>query len=254
MLILISSSKTQDFTKQSNIKSCTFSVFLNESQKLIELLKKIKRAQLVKILKISDNLYKPIKDKINFWNISHPENKSKAAVLAFKGEAYKNINAAKFTSTDFEFISKHLRILSGLYGLLRPVDYIMPHRLEMKTSIENEFGNNLYKFWSKKITSEINKICKENEIKTIINLASKEYFKVIDKKKLNLKTINIVFLQNKKGILVSSGILSKQARGLMVNYIVKNRITDYKELKQFNLNGYSFQNSFSSEKEFVYAK
>lgn len=254
MLIVISPSKTQDFSKSFESKTHTIPVFLKESQELINLLKTYKLAELLTLLKVSKPLAELNYKRIKNWDVLHPEKKSKTAILAFKGEAFENLKAHVFTTSDFEFSSHHIRILSGLYGLLRPLDYIMPHRLEMGTNISNSSGKNLYKFWSEKITFELNRIAKENNFKTLLNLASSEYFKVINSKTLNFDIVNVTFMQKHNNEYKSLGIFSKKARGKMVNFIVKNRITQMSDLEQFNVGGYVFNPILSSKEEMVYTR
>lgn len=254
MLIVISPSKTQDFTKNVESKTHTIPAFLKESQELITFLKACNLQEIIKLLKVNKAIAQLNIRKIKNWEISHPCKKSKTAILTFKGEAYKNIKAHSFTTSDFEFLSRHVRILSGLYGLLRPLDYIMPYRLEMNTNINNEYGRNLYKFWSKKITVELNKIAKENNFTTLVNLASSEYYKVINSKLLSIKPVNVTFMQQQNGSFKTLGIFSKKARGLMINFIVKNRISQISDLKLFNIEGYTFNYKLSSEHEMVYTR
>lgn len=254
MLIVISPSKTQDFSKSFESKTHTIPVFLKESQELITILKTYKLTDLLHLLKVNKSLAELNYKRIKNWDILHPEKKSKTAVLAFKGGAFKNLKAHTFTTSDFEFSSLHIRILSGLYGLLRPLDYIMPHRLEMGTNISNFYGKNLYKFWNEKITFELNRIAKENNFKTLINLASGEYFKAINTKSIDIKVVNITFMQQQNGAYKVLGVFSKKARGKMVNFIVKNRIIELSELKLFNNDGYVFNPKLSSEQEMVYTR
>ncbi len=254
MLFVISPSKTQNFNKNFESKTHTIPVFLKESQELITVLRSYKLLELKKLLKVSDSLAELNYKRIKKWEISHPEKKSKTAILAFKGEAFENLKTHAFTTSDFEFLNHHIRIFSGLYGLLRPLDYIMPYRLEMKTNLNNSYGKNLYKFWSKKITLELNKLAKENNFKTLINLASGEYFKAIDCNLLDINIINLTFMQQQTGNYKSLGIFSKKARGEMVNFIVKNRVIELSELKLFNKNGYVFNSTLSSDCEMVYTR
>lgn len=254
MLIVISPSKTQDFSKSFESKTHTIPVFLKESQELITLLKTYNLIDLLTLLKVSKLLAELNHKRIKNWDILHPEKKSKTAILAFKGDAFENLKAHTFTSSDFEFSSRHIRILSGLYGLLRPLDYIMPHRLEMGTNISNCCGKNLYKFWNEKITFELNRIAKENNFKTLLNLASNEYFKVVDSKMLDINVVNVMFMQKQNNEYKTLGIFAKKARGKMVNFIVKNRIVKLSELKLFNNEGYVFNPKLSSELEMVYTR
>lgn len=254
MLVVISPSKTLDFSKQFENKSHTIPVFLKETEELVQKLRLFSIKDLMKLLKISEPIAEESFNRFVNWDVCHPAEKSKIAILAFKGEAYENLKATSFTTSDFEFASRHLRILSGLYGLLRPLDYVMPYRLEMGTRFQNSCGKDLYKYWKSKVTYEINKLTKENNLKTIINLASSEYFKVINEKQIEVPIINIVFKQKVDGEFKTMGVHSKRARGMMANFIVKNRISQPEELMQFIADGYTYNEAFSLEKEWVYTR
>ncbi len=254
MLVVISPSKTLDFSKQFDNKSHTIPVFLKESEELVLRLRKFSKQELMKLLRISETIAEENFKRFAKWDVCHPAEKSKIAILAFKGEAYENLKASTFTTSDFEFTSRHLRILSGLYGLLRPLDFVMPYRLEMGTRFENSSGKDLYKYWKSKVTYEINKLSKENNLKTIINLASSEYFKVINETQIELPIINIVFKQEVDGEFKTMGVYSKRARGMMANFIVKNRISQPEELIQFIADGYKYNTLLSTPKDWVYTR
>ena len=254
MLVVISPSKTLDFSKHFENKSHTIPVFLKESEELVKRLRMFSKEDLMKLLKISEPIAEENFKRFVNWDLCHPAEKSRIAILAFKGEAYENLKASTFTTSDFEFVSRHLRILSGLYGLLRPLDYVMPYRLEMGTKFENSSGKDLYKYWRSKVTYEINKLVNENHFKTIINLASSEYFKVINEKQIEVPIINITFKQDVDGEFKTMGVYSKRARGIMANFIVKNRITQPEELIQFIADGYQYSSQLSSEKDWVYTR
>jgi len=253
MLIVISSSKTLDFSKCFGNKSHTIPVFLKESEELISILRQFSIEELTNLLKISKPLAELNYKRFIKWDVAHPEKKSKIAILAFKGDTYKSLNANSFTTSDLEFASQHLRILSGLYGLLRPLDFIMPYRLEMTTNLKNNYCKALYKFWKLKINYELNKIVKENNFKIIINITSGEYFKVIDKL-FNLPVLNITFKQKYYDIYKTKAAFSKKARGMMLNFIIKNRISKIDEIKSFNKDGYVFNPLFSTDSEWVYTR
>ena len=170
--------------------------------------------------------------------------------LAFKGDVYNGINASSLSVKDLEFAQKNVRMLSGLYGVLRPLDLIQPYRLEMGTKLSNAQGNNLYDYWG----SGISEVLNEDEEKLIVNLASSEYFKAIDKKILKAQILDIVFKEKKNDAYKVIGIYAKRARGLMVNYIIRNRITDPKALKNFSDEGYQYDETLSSDSSWVYIR
>jgi uncharacterized protein len=250
MLIIVSSSKSLDFSKSLSVKSPTIPVFIKESEELIEIVRQYSVEELMKLMKIS----KPIAE-INYSRYKYTQpSLSKIALLAYKGDVFENIKAGTLTASDFEFANCYLKIISGLYGLLRPLDLIMPYRLEMGTKLKNSQGNNLYHFWKQKITYELNKSLNEKNLNIILNLASNEYFKAIDEKQLVKPVLNISFKQKQSGSYKNIGLYSKKARGLMVNFIIKNRITKLSDLKAFCEEDYVFNHRFSDEKEWVYTR
>jgi len=254
MLIVISSSKTLDFSKSLATKSHTIPVFINESEELVGIIRQFSVVELMKLLRISKSMAETNYNRYKKWNASTKPNTSKIALLTFKGEVFENIKAGSLTASDFEFANRHLKIISGLYGLLRPLDYMLPYRLEMGTKLLNNEGNNLYDFWKNRITYELNKSLSEKNHNVILNLASNEYFKVIDQNKLQKPVLNISFIQKQSGSYKNIGIYSKKARGHMVNFIIKNRITKTNDLKAFCEDGYLFNSHFSNEKEWVFTR
>jgi hypothetical protein len=254
MLVVVSSSKTLDFTKSHNIKSHTIPVFIKESEELVGIIREFSIAELMKLMKVSKPMAEINYNRFKKWKATAKPDASKVALLAFKGDVYENIKSGSLTVSDCEFTNRHFRILSGLYGLLRPLDLILPYRLEMGTRLINNEGNNLYQFWKQKITYELNKTLSENNLGIILNLASNEYFKAIDESRLKKPVLNILFKQKQSGTYKSIGLSSKKARGYLVNFIVKNRITKPIDLKAFCEDGYVFNSHFSNEKEWVYTR
>ncbi|MDG2354087.1 MAG: peroxide stress protein YaaA [Gammaproteobacteria bacterium] len=249
MLAVISPSKTQDFDP------IQFGVFtqtrqIEQSQILVDLLKSKTQDDIANLMSISDKLSKLNFDRFQTFGTPFTLNNAKQALLAFKGDVYNGIDAPSLSSDDLEFAQDHLRMLSGLYGVIRPLDLIQPYRLEMGTKLKNSQGKNLYEFWSDKISSVLN----EDESEVIINLASNEYFKGIDKKSLNAKIINIAFKELKNDAYKIIGIYAKRARGLMVNYMIKNRLTEPESLKSFNIEGYQFRQDMSDESTWVFTR
>ena len=171
-------------------------------------------------------------------------------MFAFKGDVYSGIDAGCLTTDDLSFAQDNLRILSGLYGVIRPLDLIQGYRLEMSTKLANAKGNNLYHFWGDKISKVLN----SDESDVIINLASNEYFKGIDKKSLDAKIINITFKEYKVDKYKIVGIYAKRARGAMVNFIITNRLTNPESLKLFDVGGYVFRDEFSDESNFIFTR
>ena len=249
MLAIISPSKTQDFSS-CDINSFTQTRQLDHTQELVNILRNKTQRQISKIMSLSDKLSKLNFDRFQAFKTSFSLDNSKQALLAFKGDVYNGINASSFSLKDLDFAQKNVRMLSGLYGVLRPLDLIQPYRLEMGTKLSNAQGNNLYDFWG----SDISKILNEDEKKLIVNLASNEYFKAIDKKILKAQILDIVFKEKKKDTYKVIGIYAKRARGLMINYIIRKRLTDAEALKDFSDEGYRFDNDLSSESSWVFLR
>ena len=249
MLAVISPSKTQDFSS-SNVDVFTKTRQIEQSQILIDLLKTKTQSEIASLMSISDKLSKLNFDRFQAFSTPFTLSNAKQALLAFKGDVYNGIDAPSLSSDDLEFAQQHLRMLSGLYGVIRPLDLIQAYRLEMGTKLKNSQGKNLYEFWGDQISNILN----EDESEVIINLASNEYFKGIDKKSLNAKIINIAFKELKNDTYKIIGIYAKRARGLMVNYMIKNRLTDPELLKNFNVEGYQFRQAMSDDLTWVFTR
>ncbi|WXU00199.1 MAG: Peroxide stress resistance protein YaaA [Catillopecten margaritatus gill symbiont] len=249
MLAVISPSKTQDFNP-SNISTYTHTRQLDESQALIDILKTQSQEDIAKLMSISEKLAVLNYNRFQTFKTPFTLTNAKQALLAFKGDVYNGIDAPSLNAEDLQFAQATLRMLSGLYGVIRPLDLIAPYRLEMGTRLVNPKGKNLYEFWGDKISTVLNQ--DENEV--IINLASNEYFKGIDKKALNAKIINIAFKERKNEQYKIIGIHAKRARGLMVNYMIKNRLTNPESLKAFDIEGYQFKPDLSEELTWVFTR
>ncbi len=250
MLILISPAKTLDYSVP-NFKEFTQPDFQQDVKSLIQVMKKKSAKEIAELMHVSDSLATLNEERFKtFQKDFNPEN-SKQALLAFKGDVYTRIDVDNYTSEDFDFAQNHLRILSGLYGLLKPLDLIQPYRLEMGTRLENKKGKNLYEFWDKKIAKAINEAAKKQPI---VNLASQEYFKAVDQKTLKSPLINIHFKEFKDDNYQIIGFFAKQARGMMTNFAIKNRITNPEDLKTFNEDRYEYSEKLSSSKEWVYVR
>ena len=254
MILVLSPSKTQDFNGKPCISTHTLPEFLPESEKLIKELRKYPAGKISTLMDISDKLatlnvqrYKDFKPPFT------PAN-ARQALLAFKGDVYEPIEVDSYTGGDFAFAQKHIRILSGLYGLLRPLDLIQPYRLEMGTRLPNARGKDLYAFWGDSITQSLNQALAPDKNRILINLASEEYFKAVMPAKLEGKLINIIFKENQKGKLKVIGLFAKKARGLMANFIVKNRIVAKDGLKSFKESGYRFEPKFSAMQQYVFVR
>lgn len=248
MLALISPAKTLDFSPIDGEFSTP--QMLDDTFKLVENLKQKSVGEIQKLMKLSDKLAQLNYQRYQDFSKDFTTQNSKAAIFAFRGDVYTGLDADNLSSDDIDFATNHMRMLSGLYGLLKPLDLIQPYRLEMGTKLQvNEFKN-LYQFWGSKISEEINKI----ERDFVINLASNEYFKAVDKKALKSQIINIDFKENKNGEYKIIGIYAKKARGLMLNFMLKNRFTNPQDLKKFTIDNYAFSQELSSQFHWVFTR
>lgn len=248
MLIVLSPAKSLDFSSNFKCSTATKPIFQNETSQLVNHLKKLTIDNLQELMSISAKL-----GELNYQRFQDfQKNPERQAILAFDGDVYAGIDKKNYNENDFNFVQKHLVILSGLYGLLRPLDSIKPYRLEMGTNFKNVnfFIKNLYEFWSEKITQEINK----NPAKIIVNLASQEYFSALNSSKINKKIIEITFQEKKNDILKTIGINSKKARGLMTNFAIKNKISNPRNLQDFCEENYQFDSSLSNSEKWFFIR
>ncbi len=252
MIIVISPSKTQDFSQRKYNFTCTEPKFHNEIIELIKVLKKTSIDELKSLMNISENLAKLNYDRYHKFENNFTKENSKPAILIFKGDVYDGIDVDNYSDLDFAFAQKHLRILSGLYGLIRPLDLIQPYRLEMGIRLKTANNNNLYQFWGDKITNELNSLIKKDEF--LINLASAEYFDSVNQSKIVGRKIDIAFKEEKDGDYKIIGLFAKKARGLMANFIIKNKLIKPEQLKSFRENGYNFNQSLSNESEYIFTR
>ena len=253
MIIVISPSKTLDFSA-NQFQLHTQPRQLVQSQQLIDTAKKLTAEELSALMKISDKLSQLNWQRYKDFSTPFSLKNAKQALLAFKGDVYGGIDSDNYNEQDFDFAQQHLRILSGLYGALRPLDLIQPYRLEMGTRLQNDQGKNLYEFWNAQITELLNQDLSDQPTPLLINLASTEYFKVIKPKLLKAKILTLAFKENKAGTYKTIGIHAKRARGLMTNFVIKNRLTEAEQIKAFSLENYGYNESLSSEKEWVFSR
>ena len=249
MLAIISPSKTQDFSQ------CDIDIFsqtrqIESSNELVGILKNKSKSQIAKLMSISEKLSELNFDRFQNFQLPFTLKNAKQAILAFKGDVYNGINAPELSHEDLEFAQGKVRMLSGLYGVIRPLDLIQPYRLEMGTKLSNAKGGDLYDYWGSDISSVLN----EDEPDLIVNLASNEYSKAIDKKTLNADILDIVFKEKKGDNYKVIGIYAKRARGLMVNYIIRNRLDKPEELKDFTDEGYRFDKGLSNDSSWVFLR
>ncbi len=249
MLAIISPSKTQDFSS-SRVNTFSEARQLIQTPELFDVLKNKTQVQISKLMTLSDKLSKLNFDRFQAFKTPFSLDNAKQALLAFKGDVYNAIDAPSLSLEDLKFAQNNVRMISGLYGVLRPLDLIQPYRLEMGTKLSNKNGGNLYDYWG----NEVSEVLNDDEQDLIINLASNEYFKSIDKKALKAQILDVVFKEKKNDADKVIGIYAKRARGLMVNYIIRNRITDPKVLKNFSDEGYQYDETLSSDSSWVYIR
>ncbi|MEL6719404.1 MAG: peroxide stress protein YaaA [Bacteroidota bacterium] len=253
MIILLSPAKTLDFSK-STTEQYTKARLLSDSKKLIKVLKKKTPQDLQSLMNISEKLAEENFERYHQFSTPFNLENAKQAVLAFKGDVYQGLEAGDFTGEDLEFAQQHLRILSGLYGVLRPMDLMQPYRLEMGTRLAQNGSKNLYEFWDKKITKILNKDLKESGGEWIVNLASNEYFKSVKKDQLKGKLLNIDFKENRDGKYKTIAFNAKKARGAMSRQIIKHRLNEVEAIKSLIVNDYIFNQELSNEQHFIFTK
>lgn len=254
MIILLSPSKKLDIDVAVAHQIYSEPAFLGQSEKLINKLSKLSRKKISELMSLSASLADLNYNRYQNWTIQNTPNNSKQAIFAFKGDVYLGFDADTLKETDLDFTQQHVRILSGLYGILKPFDLIQAHRLEMGTRLPIARKKNLYEFWQKDIASYLNDTLKALDETVIINLASTEYFKAVDTKKVKSKVITCSFKENKDGVLKMIMIFVKQARGMMARYIIDNRISDPELIKGFNVGGYSYMENLSDEHHYCFVR
>lgn len=252
MLTIISPSKTLDYQTPLITKQHSLPEFLESTKQLIDICKKLSCDDLAKLMSISPKLATTNYERFQNWHTDFNFDNARQAILAFKGDVYEGLHVEDFNDADLKFAQSHLRILSGLYGLLRPLDLIQPYRLEMGIRLKNGNNTNLYQFWGDKLTECLNHELAKSTNPTLINLASNEYFKAI--KQLKAKVIQPIFLDKSKNDYKVISFYAKKARGLMSRFIIKNSINNSDDIKSFNLEGYQFDSKRSTELEWYFTR
>jgi cytoplasmic iron level regulating protein YaaA (DUF328/UPF0246 family) len=254
MLILLSPAKNMNFDPAPEALAATKPAFLKDARALAHVARELSPAKLKKLMSISDKLAELNAERFQSFRGDGKSNSQKQAALAFNGDVYLGLNASTLSADDLAFAQDHLRILSGLYGLLRPLDAIEPYRLEMGSSLKNPAGKNLYVWWDDKIAKEINKAVKAHDDKTIVNLASKEYFGAVLPDALKAPVVTPNFKEEKDGKLRSLQFFAKRARGMMARWAIENRVTNATDLKDFNVEGYKFDSKLSDETDWLFTR
>ena len=254
MIILMNSSKTLDFKQQAPISKHTVPELIEDAEILVKELRKLSVSDISRVMKVSEKLAKLNFERYSDWQTHLKGSNAKQALLAFKGDIYSGLDIENYKRKEYDFAQKHLRILSGLYGMLRPLDLIQPYRLEMATKLATARGKNMYQFWGSKISESVRALLKREKSGVLLNLCSAEYFKALKSDRLNAKLITPVFKEFRDGSYRFVTIYAKKARGSMCNYIIQNHIVDTEELKSFNVAGYQFNKKLSAHDDWVFTR
>lgn len=254
MLMLISPAKSLDESTPVQFECRSEPVLLEQAAELMKSLQTLAPDEIARLMHISDKLAELNYQRFQDWQVPFPEAQAKQAAWLFKGDVYQGLDAYGLSEGGGEFLQTHLRILSGLYGILRPCDKILPYRLEMGTKYPNAKGKDIYAFWGKQITEQLNLSLKEMGSRTVVNLASNEYFKAVQPNLLNAQIITPIFKDWKGGKYKIISFYAKKARGLMVRYACDQQIENAEELKYFDVDGYHFAPELSNETDWVFTR
>ena len=253
MLMVIAPSKTQDKTQVSWQKA-TEPALLDQAADLIAILKDYSIPELGTLMKMSDSLAEQTYARIHSFSTPFSAENASQALSTFQGDVYSRITCERYNAEDQDYLQRHLRILSGLYGVLRPMDWMQKYRLEMGCKLENPRGKNLYEFWGDLVTEEVNRELTDHDEQVVVNLASAEYSRVLKKKILKGSILQVDFKEQKGDTCKVVAIHAKRARGLMVDFAVRNRVKTVEELKGFQEDGYNFQPGLSKTDHFCFTR
>lgn len=254
MLIVLSPAKTLDYDTPLTTDEHTLPDFIEDSAELIDGLKQLSPADLSGLMGISDTLAALNVTRFADWSKKFTRKNARPAILAFNGDVYEGFDAGTLTAKQLAYTQSHVRILSGLYGVLRPLDLMQPYRLEMGTRFANARGKDLYAFWGSRVTDALNKVLASHKRKVLVNLASEEYFKVVKPKQLDAEVITPVFEDWKGGRYKVISFHAKRARGMMARFAAAKGITQAEKLKQFDTEGYAYDERDSTESHWVFRR
>lgn len=254
MFFVLSPAKNLNEKDPSPVSSFTLPDLLPEAEILMQELRQLAPQQIAELMHVSDKIALLNAERNAVWHTPFTPENAKQAVFMFNGDVYEGIAANTLKPEQIDYLQQHVRMLSGLYGVLRPLDLMQPYRLEMGTAFANSRGKNLYEFWGDKITDLLNQTLKQADSDVLINLASQEYFKSVNTKKLNARLITPIFKDEKNGKYKIISFYAKRARGLMVRYAAEHSITEPEILKNFDYEGYSFNEAASNEAEWVFMR
>ncbi|MFZ6862651.1 peroxide stress protein YaaA [Undibacterium sp. Ji67W] len=254
MLIVLSPAKSLDYETPVNSTIFTQAEFLDEAAELIGIVRQLSPEQLSSLMDISPSLAQLNVERFKTWKKKPAGKNLRQAVFAFNGDVYEGLNAQSLSTEQLSYLQRNLRILSGLYGMLRPLDVLQAYRLEMGTTLANPYGKNLYAFWGSKVTEGLNALCKHNGTATLLNLASDEYFKVVKPVLFNGTIITPVFQDWKNGKYKIISFYAKRARGLMARYCAERAIEDVEEIKNFDVDQYAYCEEESTSTSWVFRR
>ncbi len=252
MLILLSPAKNMNFDPVERDLPATEPPLIGETRILSKTTRQLTAPKIKAMMKISDDLARLNRERFQAFDADTPGEKQ--AAFAFNGEVYRGLEADSLSDDDLDYAQDHLRILSGMYGALRPLDAIHPYRLEMGRKLHTRRGENLYDFWGDRIAKHLNSLQDSKDEPVVLNLASNEYFKSVDRKKLKGRVITANFKEEKGGQLRALMVFAKKARGMMARWVIQNRVEDPAELRKFDLGGYRFEADGSSEDELLFTR
>ena len=254
MLIVVSPAKTLDYESPLVTEKFTQPDLISYSKELIEVCRKLTPADVSSLMKVSDKIADLNVGRFQEWSETFTTDNARQAILAFKGDVYTGLEAETLSDADFDYAQDHLRMLSGLYGLLKPLDLMQPYRLEMGTKLTNEKGTNLYQFWGNVITDKLNEAIAAQGDNVLLNLASNEYFKAVKPKNLDAQVITPIFKDCKNGQYKVISFYAKKARGMMARYIIEKRIESVADLTKFDVAGYYFVEEESTPTDLVFKR
>jgi cytoplasmic iron level regulating protein YaaA (DUF328/UPF0246 family) len=254
MLFVISPAKALDYETPAHVKTFTQPLFVEQASELIAVLREKSPLQVAELMDLSDQLAGLNAARYQAWSPKFTAKNSKQAVLAFDGDVYGGLDAKTLNEDELDWLQQHLCILSGLYGVLRPLDRMQPYRLEMGTRLKTDKGGNLYRFWGSQIADYLNSRARADKSPVLVNLASEEYFKAVDLKALQPRVVNCVFEEKKGANYKIVSFFAKRARGLMVRYALQHLASTPEQLKGFDLEGYRFAPAASEPDRFVFRR
>ncbi len=254
MLVVLSPSKTLNPDAPADARICTQPDYLKQSRQLIRCLRKLSPDGIAELMRVSPKIASLNHGRYQDWKTPFTVDNARPAALTFKGDVYTGLGADDFTAQELKFAQQHVRILSGLYGLLRPLDLIQPYRLEMGTRLTTPKGSNLYQFWGQQISDGLREALGEQKQSVLVNLASQEYFRAVQPDALEAPVIEPVFKERKGNQYRVIGLFAKKARGMMTRYIVKNRLRKVDDLRDFAEAGYRYAPEMSTDTQWVFAR